>query len=455
MPKRSETERRGRSFALYRAQRDFDECETQVAGFVGGRGTGKSEVSAFTTMRRAKSGRLYGIVAPTYPILKLTIWRTFLRMGYEMGNIVAVNKADHNVTILTTDGGTAEVAFRSGDDPDRLRGPNMSGAVLEEASLMSEEVWEIMIACLREGGELGWMRLAFTPKGKSHWTYSLFYDADDGGHVLRPNRALVRARSDDNPFLPEGYAENLRDNYTTALASQEVDGEFVDVEGLLFKRTWFTDCDPSEVPPRAKRVRYWDKAGTEGAGDWTAGVLVAYADNKFYVEDVVRGQWSPGDRNKRMREVAAADHKRYRGAVNIWVEQEPGSGGKESAILSILNLAGYIVQTETAAGQQHRIVDHLRVPGTGKIVRAQPLASQAEHGNVVMVRGAWNRAWLDEMCAFPEAKHDDQVDATAGAFNKLALRQPATKDTPHGVKVTPTNPRSVQLDRRGGRRLFG
>ena len=40
-----------------------------------------------------------------------------------------------------------------------------------------------------------------------------------------------------------------------------------------------------------------------------------------------------------------------------------------------------------------------------------------------LVRGAWNSAFLDELCAFPGHGSDDQVDAAAGAFNKLTSVQ--------------------------------
>jgi predicted phage terminase large subunit-like protein len=57
------------------------------------------------------------------------------------------------------------------------------------------------------------------------------------------------------------------------------------------------------------------------------------------------------------------------------------------------------------------------------VERADPLAAQWQAGNVKLVRGAWNKAYLDEMEAFPAGSHDDQVDASSGAFNKLALAQ--------------------------------
>lgn len=178
--------------------------------------------------------------------------------------------------------------------------------------------------------------------------------------------------------------------------------------GGLFKREWFQIVDA--VPAQAKRVRYWDKAGTAGGGDFSSGVKLAAApDGQFYVADVQRGQWSSWQRNQVMRQTAELDGK----SVAIWVEQEPGSGGKESAEASIRNLVGFNVHAEAPTGD--------------KAVRAGPLAAQAEAGNVKLVRGAWNAPYLDELCVFPHGKNDDQVDGSSGAFNKLAAPQPSRK----------------------------
>jgi predicted phage terminase large subunit-like protein len=34
-----------------------------------------------------------------------------------------------------------------------------------------------------------------------------------------------------------------------------------------------------------------------------------------------------------------------------------------------------------------------------------------------MFRGEWSEKFLDEITAFPDGSHDDQVDAASGAFN--------------------------------------
>lgn len=167
---------------------------------------------------------------------------------------------------------------------------------------------------------------------------------------------------------------------------------------------------PSEHVVR-KRVRCWDKAGTEDGGDWTAGTLmaeVAHPDGLYYlVEDVVRGQWTAGARERIIRQTAETDGPE----VSIVVEQEPGSGGKESAQSTIRNLAGF------AARKEIKSVD--------KEQNADPFASAVENGLVRYVQGEWNKDWLDELRHFPAGANDDQVDATAGAYNALTSKRRA------------------------------
>ena len=46
-----------------------------------------------------------------------------------------------------------------------------------------------------------------------------------------------------------------------------------------------------------------------------------------------------------------------------------------------------------------------------------------EAGNVRLVRAAWNGPYIEELAAFPNHRYKDQVDASSGAFNKLAAMQ--------------------------------
>ncbi len=154
-------------------------------------------------------------------------------------------------------------------------------------------------------------------------------------------------------------------------------------------------------------MRYWDKAGTRDGGAYTAGVLMhKLKDGRFCVAHCRRGQWAALEREREIKRTAELDGRR----VPIAVEQEPGSGGKESAESTIRNLAGWRVTADRPTGD--------------KAVRAEPYAAQVQGGNVLVVRGAWTQAFIDEHIAFPVGRTKDQVDAAAAAFNLIAVKRP-------------------------------
>lgn len=219
---------------------------------------------------------------------------------------------------------------------------------------------------------------------------------------------FIRGRLEDNKILMERNPEYKANLLALPLVERErlLGGNWnVRPEaGKVFNRAWFEIVDA--VPAEVQRVRAWDKAGTEGAGDWTAGVRIARAGGLYFVEDVIRGQWGSASRNAVIRQTAAMDMPE----VEIALEQEPGSGGKESAEISIRDLAGYNVHAYPSTGS--------------KYTRALPMSAQAEARNIKLVRGPWNKAFLDELHGFTgnEGAVDDQVDAATSAFNRLALR---------------------------------
>ena len=379
---------------MHRAQYDFVHSDTLFRGFVGGRGAGKSFIGAYDLLRRAKPGRLYGAYAPTYPMIRDATMRMFLGLGDKMHFIKAQNKSDLRVTL----GNDAEVLFRSLDDPERARGPNLSGAWIDEASLVHQDAYAIVIACLREAGEQGWLSATFTPKGKSHWTYETFGQSVD-------NAALFHASTLDNPFLPATFYEAVRSQYTAGFAEQELQGAFIDIVGNLAKREWFPIVDAA--PAQARRHRHWDfaataKSASSGDPDWTVGTRVSEASGVYYVENIVRSRVGPGAVEAIVRQTAELDGR----AVAISLEQEPGSSGKLFSAVMIKLLAGWTVRAEPASGD--------------KVTRAMPFFAQAEAGNVRLVRGPWCSAWLDEIAAFPMGAHDDQVDSASSAFSALA-----------------------------------
>lgn len=175
-------------------------------------------------------------------------------------------------------------------------------------------------------------------------------------------------------------------------------------EGGMFKLADLAH-EVDAVPVEAKRVRYWDLGGSDSTkADYTVGCLMAAHNGIYYVEDIQRGQWSPNDRNQKMKDTAQTDLNRY-GVIPTWIEKVPGLAVE--VIDNIVKcLAGFSVRTEMAKND--------------KTTRADPFASQCEARNVRVVKGVWNVSFRTELTAFPHGTNDDQVDAASGAFSKVA-----------------------------------
>ncbi len=335
------------------------------------------------------------MIAPTYSMLSDASFRMFLQLAEELGIVdqgSVKRSAPPSIRLRTG----AEVLFRSADEPDRLRGPNLSGVWMDEASLMPEDAFTVAIGRLREGGQQGWATATFTPKGRQHWTYETFATG-------RPDTALFHCRTSYNPFLPSGFHGTIRQQYTSQLAAQELEGEFTDAGGTMFRRSWFGLVDT--IPQLTHRVRAWDLAATpkdEAKArdpDWTAGVLLGKdASGCAYILDIRRMRGTPQQVQALVRSTAEEDG-RY---VEITLEEEPGSAGKIVSDHYRRHLSGFNFRSERCTG--------------AKAERAQPLAAQAEAGNVKLLRSPWNRDFLDEIEIFPFGKHDDQVDAAASAL---------------------------------------
>ena len=128
-------------------------------------------------------------------------------------------------------------------------------------------------------------------------------------------------------------------------------------------------------------------------------------NGKYLILDVKRGQWSTDVRERIIKQTAQADGYE----TIIWIEQEPGSGGKDSAHATITNLAGFTIYKELPKGD--------------KIYRADPFSVQVNEGNVMLLHGPWNEEYLQELEYFPFSTYKDQVDGSSGAFSKLARKK--------------------------------
>ncbi len=172
--------------------------------------------------------------------------------------------------------------------------------------------------------------------------------------------------------------------------------------GGMFTPDSFVTWENGPSLDDGKIVRAWDVAATSD-GDWTAGVkLQKTAAKVVYVLDVVRIRKTEKRRDGVIKATAEMDGKN----VQIWGQQDPGSAGKDAASAFRRMLDGYSVRTEPKTGD--------------KEVRADPMASYAEVEPLRVLRTDWTKDYITEHLGFPNAKHDDQVDAASDAFNHLS-----------------------------------
>lgn len=389
---------------LHPKQLAFRQSQAFYRGFVGGRGSGKSWVGAYDLLRRSKPGRTYLVGSPTGVLLQDTTFPTLKAIAQQLGlwDPRRVRVSPYPNVELTTG---AMLRFRSLENPERARGPNLSGIWLDEASLMQRAAYEISIACLREGGEQGWLSLTFTPKGLTHWTHEIL-----AGEEKKPNTELFRAHTKENPFNPRGFAQTLAEQYSPRLARQELGGEFLDLEGAEWPSDYFDGMFFDEWPD----VSWLTKAG---AVDPSKGKRDKSGDYSALV-------WGGVDPSGVLWVDADLDQSRT-------VEPSQASGGR-SIVEDILAAhrdwrpGGWLIETngfqEWVARRAVDIAAQRRItlpvyaicnkdPKVGRIRTLTPYLAQRR----LRVRNSrGGRLLVQQLRDFPVGEHDDGPDALKG-----------------------------------------
>ncbi len=186
------------------------------------------------------------------------------------------------------------------------------------------------------------------------------------------------------------------------------------LEGGIFKPGQLQVIDALPAG-RIEWCRAWDLASVDRGGDYTAGgKLGKLPDGRLVIGGMERDQVGPDERDALMRNTAARDGR----GVRISIPQDPGQAGKTQILALTRMLAGHMVHSSPETGD--------------KVTRAEPLASQVNVGNVLMLRGAWNDPLIEEMRLFPNGAFDDQIDALSRAYAQLLG---AADPTPAGAKI--------------------
>ena len=208
----------------------------RVVLFLGGRRGGKTYGGSFESLKQiykyCRQPNLGWIVSPTYPMSLVTQKAFEEAAGFaeDGGLILRKYRGDRSYMLypnkLSQDPYKVEV--KSAEHPDRLRGAGLGWIWIDEAAMISEECWKILLGCVVD--TQGIIFMTTTPRGRN-WLYSRVYQES----LTNPRYAVITASSFENKSLIPEELQELRSQYSADFAKQEIDAEFVSFDGLVYR----------------------------------------------------------------------------------------------------------------------------------------------------------------------------------------------------------------------------
>jgi predicted phage terminase large subunit-like protein len=178
-------------------------------------------------------------------------------------------------------------------------------------------------------------------------------------------------------------------------------------EGGMFRKEDFILID-SLGEQKGIVVRGWDLASSGRKNSpYTVGVkMMKTYDGKIIVLDVNRFRKEPGLMEEEIKRTCAVDGI----SISISLPQDPGQAGKTQKTAFARLLHGFLLHTSPETGSKEG--------------RAEPFAAQVALGNVYLLRGSWNNAYINELALGFASQFLDQIDASSRAYAYLLTKKP-------------------------------
>lgn len=206
-----------------------DEKRIKQADLCCGRGFGKSIFAIFVaTMALSLSPDEVGLfLEPDWKRVR----RVFLKkwMLIVPNRLYEINKTEQCITWLPTGSllfyGPRNVTGSYSTADDSQLGQDTTFIIDDEAALRCSPTMYINnLATIREPSNVRFYLTTSTPRIGPYKEL-----------VTSEGHKLFRGTSYDNPYLPDGYVENLRKHMSKAQAEREIEGKFVALEGRIWK----------------------------------------------------------------------------------------------------------------------------------------------------------------------------------------------------------------------------
>lgn len=234
-PKRQRPIRRARIGLLPAHERLLTDTASRYLGFVGGWGAGKTHGGALKAIQLAIANAPHPVllVAPTFRHLEdallveikkiLRAWGVWDRARY--------HRHDHKL-FFRIGGQDCELWLRHARDPDSLAGPSVAAALIDEAGLINDEIFNQVDARIRirEAPVRQLVATGTGDRGRSGW----FFDIFEGSPL--EGATLIRAPTWENVCLPDDYVTQRLGHLDQILYERYAAGQFVDLEGRVYSQ---------------------------------------------------------------------------------------------------------------------------------------------------------------------------------------------------------------------------
>jgi predicted phage terminase large subunit-like protein len=379
--------------------------------FLAGRGAGKTRTAAETLwyMAWTQPNTRWLVSAPTYSDV-----RDVCFLG-ESGLINVMPKSIVEKHVISDN----EIRLINGSlikgipasEPERFRGPQFHGGWLDELAAWEylDEAWDMIQFGMRLGDKPR-LICTTTPKPKPRIIDLVDRDGEDV--------CVTKATTYDNlDNLAPTFRKQILQYEGTTLGRQEINAEIIDPEesGIIKRdmlKLWEKD---KKLPQFQYIIQSYDCATSDKtANDATAcvvlGVFKPNDDKPMSV--MLVDCWSERMQYPDLRPKVIEEYESIYGDEDEW-----GNGKKVDMILIEDKSAGIsLIQDLQRAGLPVRSYNPGRADKTARLNLVSPIIAKGRlyipesSVNEGCVRD-WASEFVNQLCAFPEVRHDDYVDA--------------------------------------------
>ncbi len=385
-------------------QKEFVETDKKRVMVRAGRRGGKTVGVAIRAAQKFLAGKRVLYAAPTIDQVD-RFWTETCRIFQDPIDQKIFNK-NSTRHILELPGTERRIRAKTAWNADTLRGDYADELILDEFQLMNEEVWGVVGAPMLADNN-GDAAFIYTPPSLASRSASKANDPQHAAKMFKrikasgdPRWKLVHFSSHDNPHISSEALDELSNDMTALAYRMEIMAEDVDeAPGALWTRHTIESNRVYRIPDQTDRIVIGVDPSETSTGDEAGIVAAALSAGHGYIlgDDSLQGsplQWA---------QAAVAAYHRYHADMIV---AESNAGGEMVAL--------------TIATVDPNIRVKLVHSSRGKMVRADPVAAQYEHGLVHHV-GSFPKL-EDEMCLFvPGGKSPNRLDAMVFALTELDL----------------------------------